>query len=325
MKNKIEISYERPTISRRLFSRIFDSLLLALLSLVLFVSIKGIYSNTSPYKNAIKTLDTIRIDSGLYQYKNNQLMNISTISFQDKKMSYKQKENYLLNGLNTFFNYMKNYDEISFEKVMNDYDTFRLSSSLTYENNPLFIKENGQIIKNLKHDVPLKMYVENCYSVYIDTNCNGFLTTEIKEYFKSNKYISSLTFYMNIPLSIFVSSLLVFLVPPLIFKRGRKTIGMLINKIGFVNKNLYNLSLKEFLLKFLVFYVLEFLISFVTFSIPLIISLTMMLTTKNKQNFNEYILNINEVSTQDATIFYDKTEIITKRINDTNNVDFKMK
>ena len=325
MKNKIEISYYRPSLSKRLFSRIVDALILALFSLGLFVSIKAIYSNTDSYKSAQQTLINVRVDSGIYDYKNNELINVATICYQDTKMSDSQKETYLLGRLDKFFKYMESYSHESYLKVKNDYDTFRLSSTLNYTNNPLFIKENDEIMKNTSVDIPIKSYVEDCYSVYIDTNCNGFLTTEIKEYYESNKLIGHLTFFINIPISVFVSSLLVFLVPPLIFKKGRKTIGMLIYHIGFVNKELYNLSLKQFFIKFLVFYFFEFLLSVVTFGIPLIISLTMMLVTKNKQNFNEYMLNIQEVLTLDATIYNNKSEATIANLNYDEHVDFKMK
>ncbi len=325
MKNKIEISYYRPTLAKRLFSRIVDALILALFSLGLFVSIKEIYSNTESYKNAQQTLINVRIDSGIYDYKNNELINVATICYQDTKMSDSQKETYLLARLDKFFNYMKSYSDESYLKVKSDYDTFRLSSTLRYNSNPLFIKKDGEIIKNTSVDIPIKSYVEDCYSVYIDTNCNGFLTTEISEYYESNKLIGNLTFFINIPISVFVSSLLVFLVPPLIFKKGRKTIGMLIYHIGFVNKDLYNLTLKQFFIKFIVFYFFEFLLSVVTFGIPLIISLTMMLVTKNKQNFNEYMLNIQEVSTLDATIYNNKSEATIANLNYDEHVDFKMK
>ena len=325
MKNKIEISYYRPTLSKRLFSRIVDALILVLFSLGLFVSIKAIYSNTDNVKNAQQTLVNVRVDSGIYDYKNNELINVATICYQDTKMSYSQKETYLLERLDKFFSYIKGYSEESYLKVKNDYDEFRLSSSLSYNNNPLFIKENDEIIKNTSVDIPIKSYVEDCYSVYIDTNCNGFLTSEIKEYYDSNKLIAHLTFFLNIPISVFISSILVFLVPPLIFKRGRKTIGMLIYHIGFVNKELYNLTLKQFFLKFLIFYFFEFLLSIVTFGIPLLISLTMMLTTKNKQNFNEYMLNIQEISTLDSTIYNDKSEATIANLNYDEHVNFKMK
>ncbi len=325
MKNKIEINYYRPSLSKRLFSRIVDSIILALFSLGLFISMKAIYSTTDNYKKAHETLINVRVDSGIYDYKNNELINVATIAYQDNKMSYSQKETYLLGRLDKFFNYIKSYSEESYSKVQNDYDTFRLSSSLNYENNPLFIKENDQIIKNTSIDIPIKSYVEDCYSVYIDTNCNGFLTTEIKEYYESNKLISDFTFYINIPISVFVSSILVFMIPPLIFKKGRKTLGMLIYHIGFVNKDLYNLTLKQFFIKFLVFYFCEFLLSIITFGIPLLVSLTMMLVTKNKQNFNEYMLNIQEVSTLDSTIYSNKSEIAIAHINYHEHVDFKMK
>ena len=50
-----------------------------------------------------------------------------------------------------------------------------------------------------------------------------------------------------------------------------------------------------------------------------------MLVTKNKQNFNEYMLNIQEVSTLDSTIYSNKSEIAIAHINYNEHVDFKMK
>ena len=325
MSNKIEISYTQARLTRRLFSRIVDGLLTLLISMLCFLSINQIYNTIPKYQNTKANLDEIRLNSGLYVKSNNQVMNVSTYIYNDKKMSDSQKETYLLNSLDKFFNYLKNYNEESYNKVKSNYEEFLISNSLKYNNFPYFIKENNQIVKNTSANIPISAYINNVYVVYIDTNSNGYLSTEIKEYYSGLKYLNDLTFFVNIPISVFLGSFIVFFIPPFIFKRGRKTIGMLIYHIGFVNKNLYNLSIKEYLLKFVIFYFLEFLLSFFTFGIPLLISLTMMLVTKKKQNFNEYLLNIQEVSTSDSTIYRDKSEIIVESNNASNHVDFKLK
>ncbi len=323
----IEIAYTRPKLTRRLFSRIVDGFLLFLLSLICFVSINSIYSTIPSYQNTKTNLDEIRLNSSLYVKKTNDtIVNVSTFIYQDSKMSSSQKEEYLLTHLSNFFDYLKNYNESSYLKAKNSYDEFRLKDSLKYNDYPLFIKDNNSnIIKNTSYSIPISTYIDSCYTVFIDTYCNGYLSSEIKEYYEGIKYIQALTFFVNIPISVFISSLIVFFIPPFIFKKGRKTIGMLIYHIGFVNSSLFNLSIKQYLIKFLTFYFLEFLLSIFTFGIPLFISLTMMLVTKKKQNFNEYILNIQEVSTSDSTIYNDKTEIIVESNDSSNNVDFHLR
>ncbi len=325
--NKIEVSYYRPTLTRRLFSRIVDGFLVCLLSLICFVSINSIYSSIPKYNEVRNNLDEIRLNSSLYTKKTDDtIINVSTFIYQDKKMSDSKKEEYLLLHLDNFFNYLKNYNEKSYLKAKNSYDEFRLKDSLKYNNYPLFIKDDqNNIIKNTAYSIPISSYIESCYTVFIDTYGNGFLSSEIKEYYEGTRYIQVLTFYINIPVSVFISSLIVFFIPPFIFKKGRKTIGMLIYNIGFVNSSLYNLTIKQYLLKFVTFYFLEFILSIFTFGIPLFISLTMMLVTKKKQNFNEYILNIQEVSTKDSSIYNDKTEIIVETNDSSNNVDFHLR
>ncbi len=325
MSNKIEISYTQASLSRRLFSRIVDGLLTLLISMLCFLSINQIYSTIPKYQSTKTNLDEIRLNSGLYVKSDNTIMNVSTYIYKDNKMSDSQKETYLLNSLDKFFIYLKDYNEESYNKVHSNYEEFLLSDSLKYNDLPYFIKENNEIVKNKSANIPISSYIDNVYVVYIDTNSNGYLSTEIKEYYEGIKYLNDLTFYVNIPISIFLGSLIVLFIPPFIFKKGRKTIGMLIYHIGFVNKNLYNLSIKEYLVKFLISYFLEFILSFFTFGIPLLISLTMMLVTKKKQNFNEYLLNIQEVSTSDSTIYNDKSEIIVEQNNASNHVDFKLK
>lgn len=320
----INIEYERPRFGRRIFFRIVDALFLTILFLISFVSIQAIYSSTSSYKNAVDTLTTIRLESSLYVYKDDSLINISTYVYQDEKMSYGQKEDYLENALNSFLEYMKSISEESYNKIYADLNEFKLSSSLTYENENLFYKnENGEIVKN--ENVPSKIFIENFYTVFIDTNCNGYLSSEIDTYYEATMYLSSLTFYLNIPLSLFLSSLIVYFVFPLIFSRGRKTLGMLIYHVSFIGLNCYSLTFKKRIKKFLITYFLEFILSIFTFCIPLIISSSMMFFNKNHQTFAEYMVGINEVDDENALIYKNKEELINEELKDPSYKNFKLK
>lgn len=323
---KIDIDYYPPKLSRRVFCRITDAVIMMIVFLLSFISIKAIYETTPHYKKTVETLTNIRLDSGLYNKRDDQILNVVTIAYQDKKMSNGQKKIYLENALNHFLDYVQKESDESYQKVLKDLNTFKLKESLVYENKPLFVKnDEGKIIEN-PEGVSAKAYVEMFYAPFIDTNCNGFLVTEIPAYFEGTKVLSDLLIYLNLPLSFFISSLLVYFVPPLIFRRGRKTLAMLFYNIGFVNKDCMNLSFKEWFIKFLVFYFFELILSIFTFAIPLFISGTMMVATKTKQNFNEYMLKIREVDTSSGKIYLNKGEIFSEYIKDVSNVpDFKLR
>lgn len=323
---KIDIDYYPPKLSRRVFARITDAVIMMIVFLLSFISIKAIYETTPLYQDTVEILTTIRLDSGIYAKRDDQILNVATIAFQDKKMSNSQKKDYLENALNHFLNYIKGYSIESYDKVIKDLNSFKLKESLVYENKPLFVKnEDGKIIENPDR-VSAKAYIELFYAPFIDTNCNGFLVTEINEYFEGTKVLSNFLMYLNLPLSFVISSLLVYFVPPLIFRRGRKTLAMVFYNIGFVNKECMNLSFKEWIVKFLIFYFFELILSIFTFAIPLLISGTMMVATKTKQNFNEYMLKIREVDTSSGKIYLNKGEIFKEYVKDVTNIpDFKLR
>ena len=323
---KIDIDYKPAKLSRRIFARITDGFIMMIVFLLSFVSIKAIYESTSCYKQVVQKMTNIRLESGLYSTKDEQVLNVVTIAYQDKKMSNGQKKTYLEKALNNFLSYIKEESEESYDKVLKDLNAFKLKDTLVFENKPLFIKnDNGSIIEN-PEGINAVVYVDKFYAPFIDTNCNGFLVTEIPSYYEGTKYLSNLLLYLNLPLSFVVSSLLVYFVPPLLFRRGRKTLGMFFYNIGFVNKECMNLSFKQWLAKFAVFYFLELLLSIFTFAIPLLISSTLMVASKSKQNFNEYMLKIREVDTSTGKIYLNKGEILKEYVKNIPIVpDFRLR
>lgn len=330
---EIKIEYAYPKLGRRIWARIVDFLIMILLFLISFISVRSIYTSTSTYKNNIKKYEEIRLDSGLYIQDDTKIISVVTSTYNDSKTSYAKKNVYLEKAINNFLFYMSSLNIESYNKVKTDYDEARLSSSLTYNNLPLFIKNSeGEIVRNsnlVNVDTESKTVEETYYSafytVYIENNCIGYLTTENKEYYEINKYIANMMILVDFPISLILSSLLVYFLPPLILKRGRQTLGMWIYHISFASKSLYSLTFKEWIIKFLIFYFFEFILSLFTFAIPLFISATMMLFTKSKQNFNEYMCRIYEIDTEKDKLFKNKSEIMLENISHSEGIDFKMR
>ena len=126
--------------------------------------------------------------------------------------------------------------------------------------------------------------------------------------YKDTRFVSNIIFLISIPVAIVLACALTYLVPPLIFKRGRKTIGKLIYKIGLVDSKCLNVSTGRFLIRYCIFFLAEIVLSVFSFCVPLLISFSMMCFSKNKQGFPDYMLGINEVETGDNKIYYSMDE-----------------
>ena len=133
--------------------------------------------------------------------------------------------------------------------------------------------------------------------------------------------ISCLPSLLVLILSCFITYLFI----PLIFNKGKKTIGKLVFKIGVVNKNLLNVSNKQYFLRFLIFLFLEVILSIFTFLIPIIISFNMIFFTKNKQCLHDYIMHFQLVDTSMYKIYNSLDEIVLDEINSKNGVDFRLR
>ena len=131
-------------------------------------------------------------------------------------------------------------------------------------------------------------------------------------------------FAIEMPISYALAGFIVYFIPTLIFKRGRKTIGKLVYKIGVVDKRFLNISWKKNLARFAIFYFAIYLLSMVTLAIPVIITFTMKVFTKNKQSFTDYMLGLMEVDTQNKKIYNSYEEALVDQLPDYKKpVDFK--
>lgn len=345
VEEKTYITYQYARFYKRVLANVIDFLFFLLCFGVLFISIRAIVNNSSQGRSVSEQLRTIRLDSGLYvevASRDNVLMDV--IAYNNEfDPAASQKRNNAIRAIENFLTYCDElfnnpeseyYNPSNYDVVYNSYLDYFLNEDLLYTNSsnisaPYFdlnnVDENGFAIESeVAFELGAKYidFYENCYSPYINEVLQGYLITIIPNYYDLTKFSSDMLFYVELPISYCLSGILIYFIPTLIFKRGRKTFGKAIYKIGLINKNMVNPSFKISLARFCIFYFLELLLAPFTFLIPFIISFTLMVFSKKRQGFCDYMLNLCEVDTTSIKIFYDirdaKINMIDKPTKDIN-------
>ena len=300
-ENVIEIEYDYVPLYKRFFSAIIDIFITIFLALILTLSSLFIYTNISIYKESISSINMVIEDSSLYIKSNEEYILISDYYENNKTISNNEKRKDLEKRVNYFYINLNCYSDISSfgNNLLNEL-------KLEYGNNLFYKDEISNEIKE-KVDALDKDFVE-FYIYIINENAIGYLLQNDIYKNETNKiFIFQIILLVS---SIIISVLIFYLFIPLIIKRGNKTIGKLIFRFGNLKVNGFSLSKKDFLIKFLYFFFLEFLLSLFTFFIPLLISIGMMMFSISHQNLNEYLSQSYSLSNENKKFYLNYEEYL---------------
>ena len=327
---KIEIVYSRPPLHRRMFASLLDLIIFVAIGFLLFLAARAVVYSLPYHNECMNTIETFRKDSGIYEKYNNEYVLLPSYLNTNLDLSSQTKMERCEGGIDKFINFSaaSNYGgsiELQ-DLVVKDYEEFRLS--LSYNGHPYFIKDSnsGELIKNsiVLEAIKYEGYYNDCYSVYIISHADSILGSKFAPYYYANQFLNRMLLLVEIPIGFLLSGIITYMVPPLIFKRGHKTLGKLTYHIGVVGPDYLNLSTKRFLFRFLLFYFSELILSVFTFAIPAIISFTMMAFTKNKQSFHDYMLDYQEVETYNNKSYLSYEEIRVDQVQSNKKpVDFR--
>lgn len=325
----ININYVRPIFHRRVLANMIDFFIFAFLWLISFTIAGNIAKSTNSYKEKQNYINTIHLNSDLYKIDNTGKI-YSVISYYNHYQlnTTTQEKNKLREHIDNFIVFISNeYGEESKEEIQKMYDDFRLNDNMKEDGIPYFIISDNKIIENNNsenNNITPTDYV-NIYTNFIDNTCNGYLLSIDKTLYEYTSFLSKTIIFWELIPTFFFSGILTWLVPPLVFKRGRKTIGKLIYKISAVNSKYLNLSIGKTFARFSIFFFGIITLSFVTLGVPMIISFSMMAFSKQKQSFPDYMLGIYEVNTSEDKVYFSKEEIISEYLNKDNSAEeFKM-
>ena len=314
------ITYFRPPFYQRVLANLIDALIMIFVFLSVFLGVREIVKNTPTYQAKQQQLAEIRLNSGVYEYDdNNVLRDIVTILNSDKGQTAKSRSVRAKKAIDQFLTYASEVASAEdYAVIVDNYRTFRLDVSLQIENIKMFIlDENGEVIENPElvegiESVSSNIYTtyyEKAYKVYIDDKIQAFLTTSIPHYKEIINYQTNMLLWVELLGSYCVSGLIVYLPPYFIFRRGRKSFGKAIYGIGLVDKDCLSPKIGRSLARFSIFYFGELILSVFSFGIPFILSFTLMAFSKNKQGFPDYMLGLQEVDAKRTKIYFNFQEV----------------
>lgn len=331
----MKISYYHPKFVYRVFANLIDILIFIFLFFSLFLGVREIIRINPTYKSKSEQLIQMKVDSGLYAYDDeNVLRDIVTVLNSDKGQTAKSRAVRSRKAIETFISYAESVSTPEkYQEIVKDYREYRLSDDMKQGDTPLFVlDENDEVVENpavieTVESVSSQAYVtyyEVAYKPYIDNRAQAYLIVSIPNYKDIVSYQTNVLLWINIFAVYCFTGLLVYLLPILIFRRGRMTIGKLVYGVGLVDANCLSPSIWRTLARFAIFYFAILILSLFSFGLPMIISFTLMLCSKNKQGFPDYMLRLTEVDAKRTKIYLSFQEVeLEKTSINKEPIDFK--
>lgn len=295
-QNKIEVVYKKAKLGKRMLAYFIDIGLL-IMSTFIMLSIINIPITSSPwYKSKDAELVQLRNETGLFE---NGINIVDYLTENSDYPSYEEKKNELSKRIDNFYKNKTYFSDL--EKIKNDYDNRKLSAKKDGVN--LFVSQDGQVVENaVSAEALYNFYVDetqNYTFAYLMRNVNYFYLTRFSFLVTVVEFVSLFTLFF----------LVYFLILPLTcFKRGRQTIGMKLEKIGLISVKAVNVGAGKFVGRFVFNYFVFFILDFVGFLIPAIVSVTMMYVNKTNSNLTNYVFNDYAVDITDKTIYLNSLE-----------------
>ena len=290
------VKYKKCSDLKRVIAFIVDFFFTLLLTLLLLASSLAIFYATPNYKEALSIQENLKERSALFIEGKEAPLYLSENSLTIKEQA---RELDLL---------MTNFYENSYffkdNKEINQYNNRKLNEK--YNGYNLFKEENNEIIFTF-NNVP-----DNTYLTYLTSEYNTYALSSLRnfdEYINTTKFIS-LTNLLLIIFAFLFSSIIFYFLIPFLSKNNRATLGMKIFKLGLISNSNYSLTNKEFIYRFLFFFIIEYILGFLSFFIIPLISLSFMLLSKNSLPFHDLLLNSKMIDVSGVKIFKNKYELL---------------
>lgn len=296
----IEIDYHRASNGKLFASNFFDAFAMLILSFLLLILNNFIFFKCLPSGiNTKAEREEIILSSYLYQKDDNGNINLTYVLIKDDgNKSSNEKSQLFDNTLKLFFT--------DFVKDISIYNNYKKEAK-TSDDLFLFKEENNSYIRALTNNDYDNTYY-NFYLDIIENKATGYLQADSRYVRNLKKEVlqNLVVFYI----SLLISNFVIYFLFPVIFYRGRKTLGMKIANVGLVSVDGMNVKLSRFSLRYLFYFVVIITLSLVSFLIPIIVSLTMMLVSKTGQSLTDYVFNTYKIDTSSSSIYTSKEEYI---------------
>ena len=313
ISGQIDIKYRRPKFAHRVLANLIDLIIFAIVFVGSFVLTRYIVAQTPHFSQTMASVDSMRIESGMY-YKRKDGTIVDVVSYlkSNSSMTNDAKVKFCENRIDEFFTFEQQHlSEKKYQKICDQYDTKRLEKTYT-ENSVvthLFVTdEESNVVKNPELFVEgYKWVYRDYYQNYIDKYFQGYFTST-PIYYDAVKILSNYLIWLEVPVSYVFSIILVYYVPTLFFRRGRRTLGKALYRIGSVDMRFLSPTFARNTAKWALF-LLEMILGIASAGVIFILSFTMMVFSKNKQAFPDYVTGIQEIDISQNKIYFTYEEI----------------
>ena len=337
----IEVEYETPRLFHRVLANFIDILLMVSVTILCFIASRAIVQSTSMYRNNDYHIREIQLASGLYinaskasespldekGHDINEYVygdNIQLMTYwlpRQGSLTYQAIVSRCEKVVDKFATYMGSIQASYRQEVIDFVHKQKLEKKGNVAGHEHFFEKNNETneiyIPLNESGLPYysyQTYFTEFYKLIMDNNLNDdYLTKRAPNYrnymVNEGKYL----LLIELPISYTVAAILVYFIPPLFLKRGRQTLGKALYRIGLVDSDIFSPTLPRYLARFLIFFFGELVLSIVTLGAPYVISFTMMLTTKKKQGFPDYLLGLTEIDTSKQKIYYNKIDALSDK------------
>lgn len=337
----VKIEYEQPKLVHRVLANFLDILLMVGMTIVLFIASRAIVQSTPMYRQNDLEIRRVELTSGLYinadktngsaidtrgfdieEYQYGDSVQLMTYWLpRQSNLTYEDIVNRCEKAINKFASYMGTIDpdlETEVKTFVNEQKTKKIGKVSGHENYFSKNEETGEFFIPLNESgIPYysyQTYFEDFYKIIMDNNLTDDYLTKKAPNFRENlanegKYL----LLIELPSAYLLAGILVYFIPPLFFRRGRQTLGKALYRIGLVDKNVFSPTFARFSVRFIIFFFAEMVLAVFTFGAPFFISFTMMLVSKRKQSFPDYILGLTEIDASKQKIYYNKIEALSDK------------
>lgn len=294
---KVEVEYTKGKLSRRVAAFILDLFIIAITTFTIYALANMGFRNASFYKNAMATMDSIKIESGIYVTYQEQVVDIVTYVETEEIPGTENKKTFIANRLEAFYlNDAFFADLVEYEKYQNrklDY---------TVDSQTLFYKD-GDVVKEKSGVNPSLLLT--FYEDEFNYHAKAFLYLNT-DYTNANKTLFTTAIVILVCSMFLTYTIFVLVLPLTVFKRGRQTCGMKMSKVAYIGVDAVNIPTGKYIGRFFFSFFYYCVLNFVGFLIPTIVTASMMFASKTNQTVDEYVFNdyVVDVSNQDIYLDY---------------------
>lgn len=306
------IEFFKASYGKRLLATIIDFVCAFVIALILITVLETPMKNSSQYNSALKTANSIEEESGLYVTSDGS--NIAMTSHYKDDSTIKTEDDYAVLDAKyeeALTYYYSSSDFFTGDEGTNKYLSLKAGSeAITFTKDDaktyyFLLNSDGSASKN-----PNVTYTElsSFYVSVIDEYAIPSIGIQKPEYLSATKTLF-LMMVGHIFLWSAVSLALFFVIFPAIVNRGHQTIGKLILQISVVDAHGFSLSKWRFIGRTAFLYIIELLLSFFSFGIPLIVSFSFMSFRKDGQALHDYVAGTYVVDSRDQVVYRDYEEM----------------